>query len=127
ADRLTARLNPIACTTDVVEFEAGLSAAPRATTGVERAQRLTETLSQYGGDLLPACLDEWVIPERLCLTERFHAALAQLVSMLERRGDLAGAISWARRAVTADPLREEAQRELIRLLAAAGQAGAARR
>jgi hypothetical protein len=49
-----------------------------------------------------------------------------LIRRLEKGGDLPRAIDYARRAVAADPLREGAHHELIRLLSAAGQAHAAR-
>ena len=54
-------------------------------------------------------------------------ALEQLTAFQEERGDLRAALSWARQAVTADPLREEAQHHLIRLLLAAGEREAAQR
>src|SRR4051794_9716674 len=46
---------------------------------------------------------------------------------MEKRGDSKHAVDYARRAVAADPLREEAHYELIRLLAAAGRTDAALR
>src|SRR5437762_1756959 len=51
--------------------------------------------------------------------------LEQLTAGREQAGDYQGAIQWARQAVAVDPLREEGQHELIRLLQAAGQPAAA--
>src|SRR5207245_5510311 len=61
------------------------------------------------------------------LAELHLEALAQLSAHLEAAGDYPGALQWARRAVAADPPREEGHHDLIRLLAAAGQPEAARR
>jgi predicted ATPase/DNA-binding SARP family transcriptional activator len=104
ADAASLQLSPAACTTDVAEFEAAVAAA-RADSGTGRMQRLLEAAEQYRGELLPGSCDEWVL--------------------LEQAGDLPLALQWARRAVAADPLREEAHHDLIRLLAAAGQSEAA--
>src|SRR5207302_4787759 len=54
-------------------------------------------------------------------------ALQQLVEALEQAGDPEGALEYARRAVSVDPLREEAHYDLMRLHAAAGRPRAALR
>ena len=51
--------------------------------------------------------------------------LAALAARAEASGDLAAAIAHARRIVALDPLAEEGQRTLIRLLAAGGDRAAA--
>jgi predicted ATPase/DNA-binding SARP family transcriptional activator len=127
ASRDSIQLAPTACTTDVAEFEAALQAAEASRSDVERTQHLIEAVRRYGGELFPDCFQDWVLAERQRLAERFHRALAHLTRHRERAGDLEGAIQWARRAVSADPLREDAHHELIRLLATAGQHQAALR
>ena len=57
----------------------------------------------------------------------FFDAVGALVSHLESIGDIRTALSHARYAVAVEPLREEGQQHLIRLLAADGQPGAALR
>jgi predicted ATPase/DNA-binding SARP family transcriptional activator len=116
----TVQLNPRAYTTDVAHFESALQAAGRACSEMERIQRLTEAVEQYQGELLPGFFDAWILPERQRLLEACLQSLRQLAILLERAGDLPRAVQWARRAVFADPLREESQSELIRLFAAAG-------
>src|SRR5262249_41965947 len=69
----------------------------------------------------------WVLPERDRLAEACLQAFGQLIILREEAGDLRGALQWARQAVSADPLREEGHREVIRLLAEAGERGAALR
>jgi predicted ATPase/DNA-binding SARP family transcriptional activator/class 3 adenylate cyclase len=127
ADRFSVQLNPAACATDVAEFEAALQAASRASSRAEEVERLTEAVALYRGELLPGHFEDWVLQERERLAEAFHQALDPLIAHEWQAGHLPGALQWARRAVSADPLREEAHRELIRLLAAAGQPAAALR
>jgi tetratricopeptide (TPR) repeat protein len=57
----------------------------------------------------------------------FFQTAGQLIALFEQSGDIASAVEVARRAVAVDPLREEGQQHLIRLLAASGQPGAALR
>jgi predicted ATPase/DNA-binding SARP family transcriptional activator/Tfp pilus assembly protein PilF len=125
ADRHSVQLNPAACVTDVVEFEAAIKAAARAATRDERLGRLIEAIHLYGGELLPGHLDDWVLRERQHLAEEHLGALRRLASVLEQAGDLEGALEYARRAVRADPLSEEGHYDLMRLYAAAGQPSAA--
>src|SRR5207249_3373409 len=79
------------------------------------------------GELLPGFFDDWVLQERQWLAGRFFEALEQLLAHLERASEFDRALEYARHGVSADPLREEAHRDLIRLLGAAGQPGAALR
>jgi DNA-binding SARP family transcriptional activator len=126
ADRATVQLKP-ACDTDVARFEAILQAASRAGGPTERVRSLVEAVELYRGPLLPGYYEEWIIPERQRLEERFSQALRQLILAFEQAGDLDRAVQYAHRAVSADPLREEAHHELIRLYAAAGHRRAALR
>jgi predicted ATPase/DNA-binding SARP family transcriptional activator len=127
ADRDSVQLNPAACVTDVKAFEAALQIAARARGGAERVARLTEAAELYRGELLPGYFEDWILPERQRLAELYLRALEQLTASLEQTGDHHGAIQWARKAVAADPLREEAHHVLIRLLQAAGRPASALR
>jgi predicted ATPase/DNA-binding SARP family transcriptional activator len=127
ADRAGIRLNPVAVATDVDAFEAALRAAERAASPVESAQHLAEAIEAYGGELLPGFYDGWILQEREWLTDRYFQALRQLLAHMEQAGELPRALEYARQGVRADPLREEAHRDLMRLLAAAGQPAAALR
>jgi DNA-binding SARP family transcriptional activator/class 3 adenylate cyclase len=127
ADHATVQLNPAAVETDVAQFEAALQAAGRAGNALQQAQILTEAVELYRGELLPGRFESWVLAERQQLGEQFLRTLEQLVAHCERMGDVTQALRWARRAVDADPLREEAQHALIRLLVASGKNAAARR
>lgn len=125
ADRDAAQLNPAACATDVAEFEAALRGAERSGSSLERVQFLEAAVALYHGELLPGYFEDWIVPERLRLSEAFLQAFEPLIALLEQGGDSQHALQWARRAISADPLREEARRDLIRLLAASGHPEAA--
>src|SRR5262249_52847931 len=123
----TVRVDPAALTTDVAEFAAALEAAARAGESAERARYLGRAVELYRGEFLAGFFDDWVLQERQWLAERYFPAQGQHVAYLEEAGDLSRALGLAQRGVSLDPLREEAQAELIRLFAAAGQPTAARR
>jgi predicted ATPase/DNA-binding SARP family transcriptional activator len=127
ADRDFVRLNPAVFRTDVTAFHAALSAAARAGSVAERAPLLAAAADLYRGELLPGWFEDWALRERQWLAERYFQALGQLSTLWEKAGEHDRAIEYARRGVTADPLREEAHRALIRLYAAAGQTSTALR
>jgi DNA-binding SARP family transcriptional activator len=105
---------PDEVTTDLDEFEALLAEG-----------RAEDALALCRGDLLDGLDDEWVYAARDEHRERVAGALAALAREAEERGELAAAVAHTRRRVALDPLAEEAQRELIRLLAASGDRPAA--
>jgi DNA-binding SARP family transcriptional activator len=127
ADRAAIRLNPDAITTDVAAFEAALHTAERAASPTERAPHLAEAIETYGGELLPGYYDDWILQERAWLAGRYFQALGQLLAHLEQTGEISQALEYARQGVRVDLLREESHRDLIRLLATAGQPDAALR
>jgi DNA-binding SARP family transcriptional activator len=64
-------------------------------------------------DLLPGWYDDWALTERERLRQRMLHALEALSRKLAHQGRWAEAVEAALAAVTADPLRESAQRTLI--------------
>jgi len=143
ADRAAVGLDPKAITTDVADFQAACSAglppggyadrkvgattAKQAGSGAEQTELLAQAAALYRGELLPGYFDDWILQERQWLAETYFQALGQLLAHLERASEFERALDYARRGVSADPLREEAHRDLIRLLAAVGQPAAALR
>ena len=125
-DRHCVRLSPTMVTTDVAEFEAALKSSERSAPP-ELATLLAAAAESYGGELLPGHYDDWVFPEQQRLEEMYFHTLRQLISSLEESGDHARALQYAIRMVSADRLREEAHREVIRLYAATGRPDAAMR
>lgn len=95
-------------------------------------QRQEALLALYPGDFLAgfslndsAVFEEWAMLKREWLHCQAVEALAQLADYYERRGDVAAARRLAQQQVRLEPWREEAHRQLMRLLAADGQRSAA--
>jgi predicted ATPase/DNA-binding SARP family transcriptional activator len=110
---------------DVADFEAGLAA--KADIG-----RLQTAVALYRGDFLDGFdLDDapqfegWVLGQRARLREAALAALHRLVTHFASKGTSDMAITYARQLLAVEPWREEAHRDLMRLLALSGQRSAA--
>jgi DNA-binding SARP family transcriptional activator len=78
-------------------------------------------------DLLPGLYDDWAIMERERVRQRMLHALEMLSRRLVSVGRFADAIEAALMAISADPLRESAQRALIEAHVAEANWGEARR
>ncbi len=87
--------------------------------------RWEEALALDRGRLLADLTDEWANRRREEHTHDVLRALSRLAEEHEAAGRLAEAVTAAQRRVRIDPLSEEAGRELVRLLAAAGDRAAA--
>src|SRR4051812_42256074 len=95
------------CETDVGEFEAHIVAG-----------RLEQAVALHRGPLLAGLDDDWVLEARDELAERLGSAYARLGAAAAAPAE---AVGWARRRLALDPLDEEAARELMRRMAAAGE------
>jgi hypothetical protein len=78
-------------------------------------------------NLLPGFYDEWAIMERERVRQRIMHALEALSEKLAARRRFADAIEAAMLATSAEPLRESAQRALIKAHVAEGNITEARR
>jgi predicted ATPase/DNA-binding SARP family transcriptional activator len=125
--RQNVALNPEGVTTDVAAFERALRQAERASDPADRIAHLTAAVSVYGGPLLPGYYEEWALSERERLARAYRDALRRLTALHRETGDADAALQTIRRALTEDPLDEEARADLLRLLMATGQTAAARR
>ncbi len=86
---------------------------------------LEEAAALCRGDLLADLDDDWVNEPREYHRRLQLELLGRIAAEAEDSGDLDAALARTREQVTLDPLSEEAQRELVRRLAAAGdRAGA---
>jgi len=90
---------------DVCEFER-LSAKPD---GAPAAVAL------YGGDLLPALYDDWLMPERERLRMLQSANLERLIEAYRRDGDYPNAVHTGRMLLDHDPWREDTVRRIMML------------
>jgi predicted ATPase/DNA-binding SARP family transcriptional activator len=120
-------LNPEGITTDVAEFERSLRAARRDADPATQITHLTTAVAAYGGPLLPGYYEEWALNERERLATAYRDALRRLTILHQENGDTDTALQMVRRAVTEDPMDEEARADLLRLLVATGQTAAANR
>jgi DNA-binding SARP family transcriptional activator len=85
-----------------------------------------DAVALHHGDLLSELDADWVLDARDEHQDRLCAAYGALAAVAEADGDITAARDWAARRAAGKPLDEQAARELIRLLVAAGdQAGAA--
>ena len=114
--------------TDAGRFDALLRSAARpGKTADQKTALLAEAAGLYLQPLLPGFYETWALTERDRYAEAHWRALRELSELHEQAGRRGEAMAWARRAVSADPLREEAHAQVIRLLTASGQTAGARR
>jgi DNA-binding SARP family transcriptional activator len=103
------------------EVRIDLHAFDRLVSGGE----LEEAVALCRADLLADLDDDWVNEPREHHRQQLVEVLGRLAEEAELSGDLDGALRRTREQVSLDPLSEEAQRELMRRLAASGdRAGA---
>jgi predicted ATPase/DNA-binding SARP family transcriptional activator len=117
ADRNGIELNQRAVTTDIADFEAALEQARDG----DGETALLRAVELYRGRLLDGCYDDWIMPLQHHFEELYFEALRELLTHLEQRREYSRALSFAQRGASFDPLREDVQRDLMRLYALAGQ------
>ena len=100
---------------DVYDFETALAQAEQATHPSAKRHALEQALTQYHGDLLPGCYDDWILPHRQRLRAGFLDARQQMILLLEDMREYRGAIAQAEALLRDDPLEEATYRLLMRL------------
>lgn len=114
ADGNTLRLNPeIPIWLDVAEFQ-------RLTRPEATVEELQQALELYRGDLLEDLYEEWCESPRQQFHQRYLNALERTIDLLQRNGDLEGALQYAHLWVSREPFDEGARRRLILLYALKG-------
>jgi DNA-binding SARP family transcriptional activator len=106
-------------------FELDVATFEHGTRSQATPDELQRAIDIYSGDLLPACYDDWVLPERERLLQAHLSTLERLAAMREAEGDYRAAIELARSLLSCDPLREATYRLLMRLHALNGDRSAA--
>jgi predicted ATPase/DNA-binding SARP family transcriptional activator len=87
--------------------------------------RLTEAAQLYSGHLLPLVDEPWLYAERERVRNLFLLSQQQLIEQQQQNGRYAEALVTTQRLLSFDPLREDGQRQLMRLRYALGdRAGA---
>ena len=79
----------------------------------------------YRADFLENVYDDWALLERERLRELYLSALEQLITLHKQQGSYEQSLIYAQRLSAADPLREEAHRELMQLYHLLGRSQAA--
>jgi DNA-binding SARP family transcriptional activator len=85
----------------------------------------TRAITLLSADILPAWWEEWVVEERERYRQRRLHALEHLGARLRNAGRHALALEAGLAAVTAEPLRESAQRLVVSIHLAEGNRGEA--
>ncbi len=115
---------------DVAAFEGAIRRAASAAARGDHEQERTEyerALAAWGGPFLPGFFHEWALAEQARLGEAHLRALLRSCEICRRAGRYDEALALARRAVSADPLYEEAAAAAIVVLREMGQEAEARR
>jgi WD40 repeat protein/DNA-binding SARP family transcriptional activator len=132
--RQTIQLNAERLAVDCVDFERLLTSCtshphPSLHHCDECLARLDQAAELYRGELLAGFgladappFEEWLLLRREALHQRFLGALSTLATIHEARGEYERAHTYATRQLTEDPYREEAHRQVMRLLAQRGLA-----
>ncbi|MGB3312600.1 MAG: BTAD domain-containing putative transcriptional regulator [Nodosilinea sp.] len=103
---------------DTLEFEQCLNLAQLAEQKENTAAQvgyLQQAVDIYGGDLLPECYEDWVIPRREQFHQKAISALESLIALLEVDQDYDAAIGYGQRLLSLDPLHEVTYRTLMKL------------
>ncbi|MBN1135578.1 MAG: AAA family ATPase, partial [Anaerolineae bacterium] len=112
----TVQINPdLPLWLDMEQFEQ-LLAGSKVQDPALAAGTLLLAAEVYRGDFLAGYYEDWMLAERERLRDLFLATLERLVAGLKARGEYEGALVHARRLAVEDPWREEAHREVMRLL-----------
>ena len=82
---------------------------------------LRRAVALYRDDLLIDLYDDWVLVERERYRGLYLTALNTLTTTAEAAGDPEEAVNYAERLAIAAPIREDAQRRLMRLYAQSGR------
>ncbi len=117
----TLAFDPEAVWVDVWALESRLESGHERAVQDGLQDAVLEAVELVKGDLAPEVTSDWILPRRVYVRERYLAALLQLAREAERRSQHALALAAYQRLALADPLREDAQRGLMRTLTALGR------
>jgi two-component SAPR family response regulator len=107
---------------DVREFDAWVRRARDVSFEDEEALDLWQrAVELYGGDLLPDVGRDWCVTRREELRQMYVEALVGVGRCHEARREFNEAISWYRRALDADELREDVHRRIMQCYVEGGR------
>lgn len=99
---------------DTRQFQQKLLAAEKAPDEETREQALRAAAELYQGDLLDGLYADWCLIEREHLARLHLRAMGRLMACLMQRGAYEEAVTWGRKILGFDPLREEVHRAVMR-------------
>jgi two-component SAPR family response regulator len=105
---------------DVDLFLTKVAEARRATSLSAKLAAYCSGIELYQGDYLPEVEGIWVLAERDRLSQTYIGALLECAELQLAQEDKEAALSYAQRAVEADPFSEQAHRLVMRVYAAMG-------
>ena len=105
---------------DVAAFESEVAEAAAARGESQERAALERAVELYRGELLPGCYDPWIEGDRERLRGLHRRTLARLAELLEGAREYPAALGHLRSLVQDEPTDEEACRQLMRVLALAG-------
>jgi two-component SAPR family response regulator/Tfp pilus assembly protein PilF len=107
---------------DIEEFEALVERARLLPPHDWQAEDLwRRAVALYGGDFLPEVERVWCVPQREALREMYVEGLIGVGQCHETRREFEGAITWYRRAMEMDNLREDIHQNVMRCYSGAGR------
>jgi DNA-binding SARP family transcriptional activator/predicted ATPase len=115
---------------DIADFNHHLTeaaAARREGRVASERTALEVALKHYSGELMPACYDDWILPERERLHQDYGKALERLILLEEEQRDYPLAIEHAQDLLRHEPLHETNYRRLMGLHALHGDRATALR
>jgi predicted ATPase/DNA-binding SARP family transcriptional activator len=115
ADHFTLRVNDQLVETDVQEFMAALEAAEKTRDRQEKLSYLLAATNLYKGDLLAGYFEEWVLPQRLNLSDKYAAALRDVVRLYSRLGEPEMGIEFCIKLLQLEPHDVRTHLDLIEL------------
>jgi LuxR family maltose regulon positive regulatory protein len=119
-------LGDLDCWYDVGEFESLVERARLLPPGDPQTEHLWScAVSVYRSDFLPGVDRPWCVPKRETLRGMYIEALVGMGRCHESRRDFLGAVTWYRRALEVDDLREDIHRCVMQCYYRAGQRSAA--
>jgi DNA-binding SARP family transcriptional activator len=105
---------------DVAGFEFAVAEAAASRGSAQERAALERAVALYRGELLPGCYDGWIEGDRERLRRLHRRALVRLAELLEATREYPAAINHLERLVQDEPTDEESCRQLMRVLALAG-------
>jgi DNA-binding SARP family transcriptional activator len=88
-------------------------------------EKLVKVLQLYEGELMESFYEDWALRERERLRTLYLNCMAFLLQYEKYHGSYERGLDYGRKILELDPLREEIQREMMRLFMASGQSALA--